>query len=416
MPRKQTQILKIHDFRSLILATTMSQLGDRLTHMLLIALIALSKPGSLLAYSEGALTFALPTLILSPIAGVLVDRWDKRQVLAVTHFIQSALLLVTPVFIMLFHSFTPFWISLFLFFGLDIFNNTAAPALLPTLVGQKRILLANSVSLTFARVATVLGMLIGGFLIQWVGPNLGLAIDSTTHLAAGLLALTIVTRTRPAPPQTRLAGTVTNALVRFLRELRDVFLLVGRNRLVGFVMGSIVISTFVSAIAYTSLLFMVQQALGLGTAGVGIFAGILAVGMIGGAASMSFVHQDINRPLVIIGAIMLYGIFFLIGTWFISIPFIIVLALAGGVSFSWVGIVQNTILQEEVAPEIRGRIFSTREFITNATFIITALLVGLLGDLTSYRIVFPVVGILLLLSAVTGLFFIKSGFSRASAK
>ncbi|UCG42243.1 MAG: MFS transporter [candidate division WOR-3 bacterium] len=398
--------LAIPDLRRLVSSTAISQLGDRLTHMLLISLIALSRPGSLLGYSQGAMAFALPTLLLSPFVGVLVDRWDKRRVLALTHFVQSGLLLVTPLLIAFSGSFVPFWVALFLFFGLDVFNNTAHPALLPALVPEDRILAANSVNLTFARVATVVGMVVGGYLIRWVGWRTGLLIDASTHLVAGLFALSIATRLA-GEPEGPVRGEIRTALPRFFAELREVLRLVGRNRLVALVLGSIVASTFVSAVAYTVLIFLVQQKLGLGTAGVGIFTGIVAVGMIAGAASMSAMPQNVNRPLVVVGVVTLFGALFVAGWFHVSIPFLAVVALVVGIAFSWLGVVQNTILQEQVSPGIRGRIFSTHTFITNATFIATTLLVGALGELTSYRVVFPVAGLVLVAAGAAGFLFVR---------
>lgn len=408
MPSNLGSVLRIRDFRTLVIATTFSQLGDRLTHMLLVTVVALARPGRLLGYAEGAMVFALPTLILSPVAGVLVDRWDKRKVLAVTHFIQSAILFLAPLFIWRTHNFLPFWIALFLFFGLDLFNNTASPALLPVLVGPKRILAANSASATLGRLATVLGMVIGGFLIRWVGWNLGLAIDASTHLVAGILALTIATRlSRPQSGQESFGTAVSSAFGRFFRELGEVLRLVARSRVIGFVLASIVVSTFISAVSYTVLIFMVQQVLGLGTAGVGVFAGILAVGMIGGALSMGFVPQNINRQLVIVVTVLLYGLLFVLGWFHVSTGFLVAVALLSGVSFSWLSIVQSTILQEETTDEIRARIFSTREFIVNATFIVSTVIVGLVGDMTSYRRLLPVIGFVLIVLAVSGFLFIR---------
>jgi hypothetical protein len=66
------------------------------------------------------------------------------------------------------------------------------------------------------------------------------------------------------------------------------------------------------------------------------------------------------------------------------------------------------MLQEEVSSDIRGRIFSTREFITNVAFLLTTLFIGALGDLTSYRIVLVAIGAALTLIAVGGLFFIRT--------
>ncbi len=396
-------VLRVPDFRRLVTATTLSQLGDRLTHMLLITVIAEARPGRLFGYAEGAMVFAVPTLLLCPIVGVLVDRWDKRRVLTVVHLIQSALLFLTPLAIWLFRSFVPFWVALPLFFGLDLFNNTASPALLPAIVGPDRILRANSVSTTFGRLATILGMVAGGFLVRWVGWNLGLVVDACTHLCAGLVALTIATRVAAAPtrPQT-LRHTVFAALCRFGSELGDVLRLVGRSRIIGFVLGSIVVSTFIAAVSYTVLIYLIQQVLGLGTPGVGVFTGILAVGMVGGAVSMGLMPQSINRRFVILGTFFLYGLLFVVSWFHVSIRFMVVTALLAGLSFSWLSIAQNTVLQEETQADIRGRIFSIREFVTNATFIASTMVVGLFGDLASYRLVLPVIGIVLVVLAVLG--------------
>lgn len=395
----------------------MSQLGDRLSHMLLITLIGIAAPGKLLAYSGGALTFVLPSILLSPIAGVLVDRWDKRTTISRTHFLQTALLLLTPLTLKLTHSFIPFWVALAIFFGLDIFNNTANPALLPSLVPQNSILLANSVSLAFARIATVLGMVIGGFLIKWVGWANSIFIDACCHFSAAILTLNITTSHRStgvlSPAIDNRPGTVPlliNALNKFFRDLRELVLLVFRNRIVAFVLASIAISTFISAVSYTILIYLVQQVLNLGTGGVGLFAGILAIGMIAGATGMGLMPQNLNRHLVVVGVTFFYGIFFLIGNWLITVWFMVLVAFVAGAAFSWLGIVQNTMLQEEVAPTIRGRVFSTREFVTNGTFLLTTLIIGLLGDITSYRTALLVIGISLITLGIAGLFWI--GFKR----
>ncbi|GEM_PF-342314 len=410
MASRLAAVFRNRNILLLAFSGAMSQLGDRLSHMLLITIIGVSNPGKLLAYSSGSLTFVLPTLILSPIAGVLVDHWNKRLTIARTHFLQTAVLALTPLAINLTHSYTPFWIALAIFFGLDIFNNTANPALLPSLVQKDEILAANSISLFFSRIATVLGMVIGGFLIKWVGWQKGIWIDATCHLIAGVIVLNI--GLSPTSPQTATSIThppapfislITRAFIQFFRDLTEVIQLIFVNFTVAFVLTSIVISTFISAVAYTILIFLVQQVLGMGTAGVGIFAGILAVGMIAGALLIGLLSSNISRPLIVTGVIIVYGILFLIGYWLITLWFMILVALIAGIAFSWLGVVQNTMLQEEVDERIRGRIFSSREFITNATFLSTTLAIGTFGDLTSYRLALIFIGIALILFGITGM-------------
>jgi MFS family permease len=413
-------VLRTRNFALLTAAGSMSQLGDRLTHMLLITVIGMTAPGSLLAYSGGAFAFVLPTLVLSPFAGVLVDHWDRRRTIARAHFIQAALIALAPLAIALTGSFVPFWVVLVLFFGIDIFNNTAAPALIPALVHEDQLLAANSVNLAFARVATVVGMVAGGYLISslrhWLGPDgawrVGLWIDAACHLAAALLALAMVlphvgagqARAVPRPPLRTEAG---RALRVFVGDMIEVMRLVFRDRVVAFVLASVVVSTFVSAVAYTVLIFIVQQVLGLGTAGVGVLSGILAVGMIGGAVTMGFLPPRVSRPPIVAGSVLCFGLLFAAGYWLIELWFIAIVALVAGAAFSWLGILQSTMLQEEVPEGVRGRIFSTREFVTNSTFLLTALVIGALGDLAGYRTVLITIGAALTLLALLGFVWVR---------
>jgi len=419
MSRGFASVLRIRNFAMLVASGSLSQLGDRLTHMLLITVIAVSQPGRLMAYSTGSLAFVIPSMLLAPIAGVLVDRWDKRKVVGFTHLIQAGLLSTTAFLMIALKSFAPFWIALFVFFALDVFNNTSVPALLPQLVARRKLLVANSVSLTFSRVATVLGMVVGGFLIKWAGWKYGLFINASTHLTAGLLALAIagtfiahrevIADRAPACGRSgTVLGLVSRAFRQLFHDLAEVIRAVGRDRLVAFVMVSVVVTTFVSSVSYTVLIYVVQQVLKLGTGGVGLFAGVLAVGMIAGAASMSYIRQRINQPMVVVAVILLYGLLFLASPWLITVWFMTVVALVAGVAFSWLGVVQSTMLQEEVPREIRGRIFSTREFVTNVAFLLTTLFIGALGDLTSYKNVLVAIGGVLCTLAVLGWVFVRA--------
>jgi MFS family permease len=421
MSRGFASVLRIKNFSLLTASCSMSQFGDRLTQMLLITAIALAAPGKLMAYSTGSMAFVIPTMLFAPIAGVLADRWDKRKIIGFAHITQFAILTAAAFLIIALKSFVPFWVALFIFYGLDVFNNTSVPALIPQLVAKRKLLVANSVNLTFARVATVLGMVLGGFLIKWTGWKYGMFINASTHLTAGLLALgmsgVFIGHRWLAPgtswlpdqaPRESVWGLTRRSFRQLFSDLAEVTRVVGRDRLVAFVMASVVVTMFVSSVSYTVLIYLVQQVLKLGTGGVGMFAGVLAVGMIAGAASMSYVRRRINQPLVVALMILLYGLLFLASPWLITVWFMTVVALVAGIAFSWLGVVQNTMLQEEVSHEIRGRIFSTREFITNVAFLLTTLFIGALGDLTTYKTVLVAIGVALTLIAVGGLFFIRT--------
>ncbi|MEO0093624.1 MAG: MFS transporter [candidate division WOR-3 bacterium] len=431
MIRKQLlSVLKIRNFLFLTFSGTLSQFGDRLSHMLLITIIETTYRGKVLAFSFASLVFTLPVMILAPFAGVLVDHWSRRKIIIRIHLIQAVLLYLTPLIIKFTQGFSFFWVAMVLFFGLDIFNNTAKPALLPAIVAKRKLLTANSIDQFLSRFATVLGMVVGGFLIRWAGWHYGIMIDASTHLVAGLLAIGILLRNEPqltpdknllpTPTtvtrfyQTKTLRLINSAWRTFLSDVKELLGLVVKDRLVLLVMASIWISVFVAGVAYTILIYLVQQVLNLGTAGVGVFAGILAIGMILGALVLSFLKPSIDKPKIVVFGIMLYGLLFLFGQFLIQVWFMVIVAIASGIIFSWITIAQNTILQEQVGAKIRGRIFSTKEFFGGFAFILTTFMVGSLGDLTSVRITLAIVGLFLLIIALLGLLLVKQIKSKSN--
>jgi len=399
--KQYLSLFKIRNLIFLILSGTVSQFGDRLTHMLLITLIGITAPGKVSAFSGASLTFTLPVIIFSPLIGVLVDHWSRRKIMVRAHVIQAIILVSTPFLIKLTHSYLPFWIIITMFFTIDVFNNTAKPSLMPHLVAHRKLLAANSLDQFLARFATVGGMIIGGFLIAKIGWQWGFIFNASMHFTAGMLIFGIAKSADYKPvqisqPKISIAGTFSI----LAKDVKEIIALMKKDRIVLIVLGSFAVMTFIASVSYTILIFMVQQILNWGTQGVGIMSGILAVGMIVGALGLGLFPIKFNKLYIVITGLFLYGLLFAIGPFFISRLFIIIIALFGGIIFSLITVAQNTILQEQITTQIRGRIFGIKEFFGNITFILTAVIIGVFSDLTSYKIVLFVVGLILIIVSV----------------
>lgn len=389
------------------LSNTISQLGDRLTHMVIITFIGTMTPGRVSAFSEFSIAFSLPVLILSPFAGVLVDHWNKRTIMFRCHVIQTILIVLTPTFIRLTHSIVPIWILVILFFCLDVFNNTARNTVIPDLVDPADLVPANSFIITMARVATFLGMVGGGYLIAWTGWNLGFYIDASTHLTAGCLALGMGAKIMFAPVKSfdlPLSHKLKGALKVFAGDLRELGILLLRDRAVIFVMLSVFVLPFTAAICYTVIIYLVQQTFHMGTSGIGIFGGIIGIGMLAGGLLMGFLGQKFSRGWIIIVSVAVLTVFFLVGPFMISAFFLYLVALVAGLTISLIGIAQDTMLQEDVIKGIRGRIFGTKEFVVNLTFTATALIVGLIGNRLSPYTMILGAGVVLLIVTILSVY------------
>lgn len=397
-------LLKKRGITFLGLSNTISQLGDRLTHMVIITLIGVMSPGRISAFSEFSVAFTLPIIILAPFAGVIIDHYNKQTIMLRCHLIQALLIFLTPTLVMLTHSTLPIWILVVLFFSLDLFNNTSRNALVPDLVEHDELVQANSLIITLARLATFVGMVGGGYLVHSVGWRIGFYIDASTHFIAGILVLGMGARILFEPAKKfefSLSGELKKSLNRFLLDLKELGILLIKDRTVVFVMLSVFILPFVAAVSYTVLIYLVQQEFGMGTMGVGWLGGIIGVGMLIGGLLMGFFGKSVNRGKMIIWSMAVLAVFFLIGSVFVNVIFLYIVSVIAGIVFSIIGISQDTILQEDVLAEIRGRIFATKEFIINVTFILCAVFIGIISNNLKPHIIILGIGIFLCL--VTGL-------------
>lgn len=393
------------------LSNGVSQLGDRLTHMVIITLIGIKYPGKVSAFSEFAVTFSLPVIILAPFVGVVVDHWNRQTIMFRCHLIQSILIFLTPSFVILFDSLVPIWILVFIFFALDVFNNTAKSAVIPDLVEYSEFVLANSLVITIARIATFIGMVGGGYLIKLVGWRLGFYIDASTHCIAGFLALGMGAHLLFEPlAKTKISfrKELKNSLNVFLLDLKELINLLVQDRIVLFVMISVLILPFSAAIAYTVLIYLIQQTFNMGTTGVGWLGGIIGAGMFLGGVLMGIFGRRFNRAVIIICSMIILALFFIFGPFFMHPVFFYVIAFVSGMVFSFVGIAQDTILQEDVLKSIRGRTFATKEFVINLTFLVCAVLIGLLSRIFKPFVILRIAGLFIALQTILSIFVLTS--------
>lgn len=388
------------------LSNTVSQFGDRLTHMVIITLIAEIAPGSVSAFSEFAIAWSLPIVLLSPFVGVAVDHSNKQTIMFRCHAAQAVLIALTPLAITLTHSIVPIWMLVVLFFAIDAFNNTAKNAVLPDMVAYQDLVPANALMITMARVATFVGMVGGGYLVAWVGWHWGFYLDASTHLIAGLFVLGMGAKVLFDPVQRldfSLRREMGKSLHLFRNDLQELLVLIFHDRAVLFVMISVFVLPFVATIAYTVLIFLVQQKFNMGTAGVGWFGGVVGVGMLAGALLMGLIGRRFPRGPIVIASIGVLAVFFLIGPRFITAIFLYIVAFVAGAIYSFIGISQDTILQEDVMRGIRGRIFATKEFVINLTVTISSIIIALMSlTYQPYAILF-VIGLILGLISVFAL-------------
>ncbi len=392
------------NFLFLAAANLVSQFGDRLTHMGLIALVAQLKPRSALAFSTLALFFALPVILWGLPSGYLADRVSRKTLLLLGDAARLALLALLA--IRVFHrdlSLPLLYGFVFFVFLFGAMFNISRNALIPELVGPAQLLRANALLTLIARVATVSGTVLGGILVDRLGAAPAFGINALTYGLSFGLVLGIHPPALQRSPERRAPG----------RTLREGLQEAVHNPPVRAVLLTVVFLAFLASLSYTLLVPYVQQWRRLGTEGVGILGGLLAAGMFLGAAFTGVGIKDAWAPWVLALA---FGI---LGLGVAAVPQVHhpeVLyggtLLAGGLA-AVVAILQDTLLQKHARNEALGKVFGLKEILLSGVFLLSSFGLASLADLWGMEPTLLVAGLLLLtLGAVTLPLCLRAGCGR----
>lgn len=190
------ELLRIRDFRYLWSAQILSDFGDSLTALTLLILIQ-RLTGSTVAIAGLMVAIAFPTLLFGTLAGVYVDRIDRRKAMLVSDLLR-AIVVLAFLFVRSAEMLPAIYAIAFVQAAIGTVFNPARAAFLPRIVGSERLLAANSVSQTSRIVFNLLGTGAAGILAA-VGDTLALAFiaDSVTFFISFLLISRI--RTAGAP-------------------------------------------------------------------------------------------------------------------------------------------------------------------------------------------------------------------------
>ncbi|TAH50532.1 MAG: MFS transporter, partial [Chloroflexota bacterium] len=152
--------------------------------------------GSAMATGIMFIALTIPQLIFSPIAGVFVDRWDRKRVMILSDLLRAAIVL--GYFVV--NTAEQVWIIYLLAFmesSVSQFFRPASLALIPNLVdGEEELARANAAMGASFALAQLGGPAIGGVLVTMFGPHAAALFDAVSYLVSAALVWGIVVPTR----------------------------------------------------------------------------------------------------------------------------------------------------------------------------------------------------------------------------
>ncbi|MGH9173652.1 MAG: MFS transporter, partial [Vicinamibacterales bacterium] len=203
-------ILRIRNFGLLWLAGLISFAGDCALIVALPLHIYRLTDSTLATAAAFAASF-LPGILFGSIAGVFVDRWDRKRTMVVADLLRAALLLpllVAPDSLGLLYAVAAVQGTVGLVFG------PAEGALLPTLVGEERLVTANALNALNDNLALLIGPALGALLYAETGIAGAVLFDGASYLVSALLIGLIAADARPArDPNAPTAGSAWTRMV-----------------------------------------------------------------------------------------------------------------------------------------------------------------------------------------------------------
>jgi MFS family permease len=395
--------LRQRDFSLLWFGSLLSVAGD---YLLFIALpfFVYEQTGSALATGAMFIAQTLPGVLVGSVAGVFVDRWDRKRTMVMADLSRALILL--PLLAVAFGG--PLWIVYAVAFAEAVLSQFFVPAknaIVPSLVEERHLAAANSLNSISEDIPALVGALLGGALLGLVGLSGLVLLDIASYLVSAAMISLIAARPAAgeAPIETadetpRLAAS---AWANALREWVEGLSLVRRTRKVATVFAVMAVTMVGEGVIFVLIVVFVKQALGGGALefswlvtayGVGGIAGGFLAGWLGGA---------IGEARLLALSIAANGVFLLAMFNILVLPLVLGFGVLAGITTAGWFVGSQTLLQKWVPDNYRGRVFGAYET-TQALLLLAGMgLAAVLADPLGAVPVLSFVGALYVLMGAT---------------
>lgn len=382
-------------FFRLWLAQVVSATGDWIGFLAIVAIAGRVGGGS----GAGAISLVMtarmvPGLFLAPLAGVLVDRWDRKRVMVVCDLVRAGVLASLP-FV---DSIGGLVVASLLLELATLLWSPAKEASVPNLVPSTHLTTANSLSLAAAYgTFPIASLLFAGlekvgdrfegsdvlsfFRLEQAG-SVAIYVDVLTFVASALFISTLL-----LPPSRRAqAAELDVDFAGPFRELREGWHFMFTDGVVRAVMLALGTGLVGGGMVLPLGDLFSREVLEGGSAGFGLLISAMGFGMAAGVVALSALQKRLPKQRVFSFAVLGAGASLLAAASFEEFTPALVLVGGLGLCAGAVYVLGFTILHETVVDELRGRIFSSLYTLVRVclllSFAIGPLLAEWLGDLS----------------------------------
>jgi MFS family permease len=354
-----------------------SLLGSKLTEFALSFWIlekTYQETGSITQFALTLIFMSLPKMVFSPLAGVLVDRTNRRYSLLISDLVGGIITIVAMVLV--FSNKLAIWhiyLAILISSTFGAIQQPAYMAAIAQLVPQKQLSKANGMVQASSAIAKISSPIIAGLLLQLVHLQGVLLIDCASFIfAIGTILSVPFPKFKPKPRKEReIISQITQDILSGWDYLA---LRPGLLWLLKLTALSYLTTGILEAVLYPLVSEAPSKMIS------GLILSIGGCGMLGGSLLMTVWKGFQKRTSIILGCILFQGIIILIGSTKVSL-----VALAIGIFgylFSLpISIISNqVILQTKIPFYYHGRVFALQQTVERASSIFAYILIIVLLD------------------------------------
>ncbi|MGD0017626.1 MAG: MFS transporter [Candidatus Limnocylindrales bacterium] len=407
-------VLRNRPFLLLWLAQLSTQVGGNMVIYGLTILIT-TKYASATAVSALLLSFLVPAIVFSAIAGVFVDRVDKRHILLVTNVLRG-LAFFAIVFVD--NNLAMLYLLMIFVATVTTFFGPAEASMIPFLVPRRQLLAANGLFTLTMNAAFALGFaLVGPSLVAVASPQALIVIVAILYFVAAAFCWTLPS----APPvdDTATAGQAVadaeRAVETMFGQLTEGLAYIRDHRSVGWSLSYLGITGALVGILGVLGPGFAKTTLALGEKDFVVVVLPLGIGIVGGIVTLNAYGHRLPRRRTIEAGMIALGILLAVLSFagpishFLEnnvaaqireasrvvsvLSLVIAIAFVVGFAFAIVSISSQTQLQEELPEDVRGRVFGVLNMLVSIASLAPIIVVGPVADLVGREGVILVVGI-----------------------
>ena len=328
-----------------------------------IGLYVLKQTGSGFSFALTLFVGLIPTIIFSPVAGYMSDRFDKKKIVVSMDFANGMMFLILFLLTLKFELNQPMiYISTFMTTVFTTFFGIAFEAAKPNLVADEKLMSINSLSKVIDSTALILAPVLGGLIFAFTDIKTFILINAVCFIfSAGIETMIDFNYNIKSTVEINDDGG-------FVEDIKDGLTYIRKSsEIVKMINVLVILNFFISFSVTVPLPYIINNLLNLSSNQYGIIQGAFPVGMILGAVVVGKIIEKIDyMKLLIFSSITLSVAIALLGLplvladasslaymiYYISIMVIF------GIAISFIDVPILWLMQKSIPDNLRGKVLS----------------------------------------------------------